>query len=223
MVHAVSNGVIPTADFNTISQNLLSFVPLPNSGLRGFDFSPVTAGKNNQTIARLDHTFSPKDSIWGYWLRQQAPQQRTLPFTGATVPGFGDEQQSHTNQATVAWNHSFGITTLNELRFRATRLDFVAVEPQQSTLPSSAGFTGINPQNSTAAGIPRISVRGLFNLGFSSNGRQPRVDSTYQVTDNFSVIVGKHALKMGFEGAAVHGSEPVLRREQRCVWIQQSR
>jgi hypothetical protein len=194
------NGVIPTADFSSISQNLLSFVPLPNDGLRGFAFSPVQVGKNDQTIARLDHTFSPKDTIWGYWLWQQAPQQRTLPFTGATVPGFGDEQQSHINQATAAWNHTFGTATLNELRFGITRLDFVAVLPQQSVLPSSVGFTGINPQDSTQAGIPRINVRGLFNLGFSSNGPQPRVDTTYQATDNFSVMIGKHALKMGFEG-----------------------
>src|ERR1019366_7518770 len=103
----------------------------------------------------------------------------TLPFTGSTLPGFGDQQQSHINEATVAWNHTFGGSTLNELRFGSTRFNFVAVSPQKVVQPSSLGFD-INSQFAAGAGIPRISVSGLFNLGFSNNGPQPRVDTTFQ-------------------------------------------
>jgi len=200
-------GVIPTADFDLISSNLLSFVPLPNSGTNSFLFNPVTVGLNDQSLVRIDHTFSSRDAIWGNWLWQRAPQNRTLPFTGATVPGFGDQSKSHINQATVAWNHSFGASTLNELRVGVTRLNFVAVDPQTVVAPSSLGFN-INPQDTAGAGVPRIRVRGLFDLGFSSNGPQPRVDTTYQLTDNFSKVVGKHSLKMGFEGRSFMVANP---------------
>ncbi len=107
----------------------------------------------------------------------------------------------------MAWNHSFGASTLNELRVGVTRLNFVAVDPQTVVAPSSLGFN-INPQDTAGAGVPRIRVRGLFDLGFSSNGPQPRVDTTYQLTDNFSKVVGKHSLKMGFEGRSFMVANP---------------
>jgi hypothetical protein len=200
-------GVIPAADFNPISKQLLTFVPAANSG-SFYKFSPVQVGLNDQTLVRVDHTITSKDSVWGTWLWQRAPQHRTLPFTGANLPGFGDQQQSTINQATLAWNRSFGSSTLNELRFGVTRFNFVAVQPQKVLLPSSIGFTGINPQDAAGASVPRIAVRGLFTLGFSNNGPQPRVDTTYQLTDNFSKAVGKHSLKMGFEGRSFMVANP---------------
>ena len=201
------NCVVPTADFSAVTNNLLPLIPLPNSGVNDLLFSPVTAGLNDQTIVRMDHTISSRDSAWGSWLHQRAPQHRTLPFTGATIPGFGDQSKSHINELTLAWNHTFGSTTLNEFRLGSTRLNFVAVEPQKVVLPSSLGFR-INPQNTAGAGVPRINLRSLFNLGFSSNGPQPRVDTTYQLTDNFSKIIGKHSLKMGFEGRSFMVANP---------------
>jgi len=200
-------GVIPTADFNTISNNFLGQIPHANSGDH-FTFSPFAAGLNDQAIIRVDHNFSPKDSIWGTFLYQRGNNQsRTLPFTGATIPGFGDQQTTKTYQPTIAWNHSFGVNTLNELRVGATRLDFAAVLPQKVVQPSSLGFD-INPQGTAGAGVPRINITGYFNLGFSSNGPQPRVDTTYQLTDNFSRVAGKHTLKMGFEGRSFMVANP---------------
>ena len=202
-------GVIPTSDFNPISANLMNtYVPLPNAAGNTFAFSPSAVGLNDQSLVRIDHTISSKDSLWGNWLWQRGPNQhRTLPFTGATVPGFGDQQTQTTNQGTGAWNHTFGTNTLNELRFGVTRLNFLAVSPQKIVLPSSLGFS-INPQDTAGAGVPFVNVLGLFNLGFSTNGPQPRVDTTYQLTDNFSKIVGKHSLKMGFEGRRFQVANP---------------
>jgi hypothetical protein len=192
-------GVMPTADFNTISNNFLPMIPHANSGDH-FVFSPVQAGLNDQAIGRIDHTFSSRDSIWGTILWQRGNNQsRTLPFTGATIPGFGDQQTSTTWQPTIAWNHTFGTNMLNELRVGMTRLNFQAVLPQHVIQPSALGFD-INSQDTANASVPRINITGYFNLGFSSNGPQPRVDTTYQLTDNFSKVIGRHALKMGFEG-----------------------
>jgi hypothetical protein len=98
----------------------------------------------------------------------------------------------------VAYSHTFGGSTINEARFGYQRFNFLAVQPVNPTLPSSAGFN-ISPQDPAGAGLPFISVTGLFNLGFSTNGPQPRIDQTYQFTDNYSKIIGRHALKFGFE------------------------
>jgi hypothetical protein len=194
-------GQIPISNFNPVSQSLMTkYVPLPNQGVRDFSFNPVHQDSEDQELFRIDHTISAKDTVWFYGLFDRNPTTDVLPFIGASLPGFGQTSQSHTQQYTAAWNHTFGFNALNELRLGYTRLNFVAVEPAQSVQPASVGFTGITPQNRQAAGVPTLNVSGLFTLGFSDDGPQPRKDDTYQLTDNFGKVVGRHSLKFGFEG-----------------------
>lgn len=194
------SGHIPAADLNPIALKLMNqFVPLPNNGLRQFLFSPITTGHANQLISRIDHTISAKDSLWVNWFWQTNPNEDTLPFTGSTLPGFAENAQRHIQQYTAGWTHIFNDRMLNEARFGYTRFNFLAVNPVDPVLPSSVGFTGISPNNTEAAGLPVISLTGLFTLGFSNNGPQPRIDQTYQVTDNFTMTRGRHTFKMGFD------------------------
>jgi hypothetical protein len=203
-----STGVIPSQDLNTVAVNLTTkFVPLPNLGTNQFTFSPVTTNSADQYIFRVDHTFGSKDTLTGYGYIQTNPTADTLPFTGATVPGFGDESKRHYKQFTLGWTHTFSSSVLNEARLGYTRFNFDAVEPQTPTLPSSAGFA-INPQDPAVAGLPVIGITGLFTLGFSSNGPQPRKDQTYGLTDNFTWVHGKHSFKFGIDDRRFHVSNP---------------
>ena len=123
----------------------------------------------------------------------------TLPFTGATVPGFGDGSVQHINQYTFDYVRQFSSTAVNDFELHWTRLNYKASFPQKTQLPSTAGFS-ITPQDTSAATIPRLSVSGFFALGGTSNGPQPRVDSNYQIEDNFSKVLGHHAFKFGWDG-----------------------
>ncbi|HEV2115779.1 MAG TPA: TonB-dependent receptor, partial [Terriglobales bacterium] len=76
--------------------------------------------------------------------------------------------------------------------------NFVAVNPVSPIDPTGYGFTGIIPQVSSGASLPVMALSGLFTLGFSANGPQPRIQNTYQVTDNFSKVWGRHSFKAGF-------------------------
>ena len=99
----------------------------------------------------------------------------------------------------LAWNHTFGPATLNEARVGYTRFNFAAVPPVDIVDPASVGFTGINVQAPQYESWPRTTVTGFFTLGFSTNGPQPRIDQTYQFSDNFSHIAGRHTFKLGFD------------------------
>ncbi|HEV2420025.1 MAG TPA: carboxypeptidase-like regulatory domain-containing protein [Terriglobia bacterium] len=194
-----SGGTIPKADLNPLALKLMNqFVPLPNAPGNGYSFTPSAASLDDQFIARIDQTFSSKDSIWGYMYWERNPVTDTLPFTGATVPGFSSVNQLHEQQYALAWNHIFNGSTLNEARFSYFRFNYNAVNPETPINPTSYGFTGIHPQNPAAASIPVINVVGDFTLGFSLFGPQPRLENTYQVIDNFSKIAGRHSIKAGF-------------------------
>jgi hypothetical protein len=203
---------IPTAAFNSIATGLVQkFVPLPNAANNQFLFNPTTQTVQDQGIARLDGNLTSKDQLWGVFVFQHSPSSDVLPFTGGTLPGFGDVSKRETHQFTGSWTHMFGSTTLNEFRLGYSRFNFDAVEPAQSVLPSTAGFQ-ITPQNTTSAGLPLVTVTGLFSLGFSSNGPQPRIDQTYQATDNFSKIIGNHSYKFGYEGRRFNVDNPFFGR-----------
>jgi hypothetical protein len=197
-------GVVPTSDYNPLAAALVQkFVPLPNCGTAGcnlFSFNPVTTLAADQFTGRLDQNLGAKDSLWFYGYANDQNTLNDIAFSAATLPGFGDKSAPYTKQFTSAWQHTFNLDMLNEFRVGYTRLNFDTGTPQKAVTPASVGFTNIFPQIPQGAGYPRMTITGYFNLGFTSNGPQPRKDQTYQITDNFTWIKGKHSLKFGYDG-----------------------
>lgn len=199
-----STGAVPTQLYNSLATQLATkFVPLPNcatSGCTLYSFSPVTTLAANQFIGRFDQNLGSKDSLWFYAYANDQHTLNDIAFSAASLPGFGDKSAPYTKQFTSSWQHTFSSNVLNEFRVGYTRLNFDTGTPQTLVTPSSVGFTNIFPQIPLGAGYPRMTVSGYFNLGFTSNGPQPRKDQTYQITDNFSLIKGRHTLKFGYDG-----------------------
>lgn len=203
-----STGIIPTQDFNPLSFKLMQqFVPPANSGT-DYLFNPTTTQKQWQYIYRIDEKLTNSDALWFYGLYQTTPISQTIPFTGATLPGFGSVQTAHVQQYAASWTHTFSPTTLNEARVGFTRLNFHAVTPANPLDPVAYGFTGISPQIPGGNGLPVMTVGTLFTLGFSSNGPQPRVQNVYQFVDNLSKVVGHHTIKIGFNSDVLQINNP---------------
>ena len=203
-------GHIPTTDFNSISAKLLStYVPRANQGSSLYNFNPIVNLTQDQGLARLDHVMA-HDALWVYLFFDHNPTAQTLPFLGSSLPGFGEVDSRERKNISADWTHTFSGSTLNELRASWFRFNFVSVGVQQVQQPSSLGFTGITPQFPQFASSPLLSLTGYFNLGFSTNGPQPRIDSTYELADNFSKVVGSHTLKFGFDGKRYNVWNPFL-------------
>jgi hypothetical protein len=193
-----SSGIIPTADINPIVQSLEKYIPAPNQPNNVFSFQPVQTLNQDQYIIRIDQNIGKNDLLWGTWFQESRPSTETLPFVGATVPGFSQVDQRHWKFVTLAWSHTLNDHMINELRAGYTRFNYNDVLPETPTLPSSLGFS-ITPQDPSLAGLPVMNIAGLFNLGFSQFGPQPRKDITFELVDNFSFNHGQHAFKVGFD------------------------
>lgn len=205
---AFPSGIIPTTALNPLALKLMNqFVPLPNAG-RNYNFNPTTTETSNQYLYRVDDRLRAQDNIWFYGLYQNTPSVDTIPFTGTTLPGLPENAKRHYQEYTADYTHTFSPTTLNEIRFSYLRFNFVAVNPVNPINPQAYGFTGINPQNAAIASLPVLNVNNLFELGFSSNGPQPRIQNTYQVSDNFSKVWGHHTFKAGFSGEGLQINNP---------------
>lgn len=192
-------GIIPTADLNPLSVKLMNqFVPLSNGPGNTYLFNPTITNSDDQLVYRLDEKLRERDTLWFYGLYETNPQTSTLPFTGTDLPGLPADEQAHTQEYTLAWNHALSPTALNEARLAYLRFNFDTVNPVTPMNPTSYGFTGITPQNPAVSSLPVMGISGFFTLGFSEDGPQPRVQNTYQLTDNFSKVWGRHNFKAGF-------------------------
>lgn len=176
-----------------------AFVPLPNCGGNQYCFNPITSTKTNQHIGRFDWTPRPNDSIWFYALSNKSTSANDLPFSGSTLPGFGDGSFPATKQFSASWSHTFSSDMLNEFRLGYVRLNFPTGQPQNVRQPKDVGFANIFPQLASGADYPDINLTGYFTLGGTTNGPQPRIDQTYQGTDNFSWVKGHHTMKFGYD------------------------
>jgi hypothetical protein len=192
-------GVLPAGAINSISKALLPGLPAANNGLYGLVFNETTSTSSNQYLGRIDFALNPKNQLSFVGIYQNSVVSNTLPFSGATVPGFGDGSLSEIQQYTFDYVRQISNTTVNDFAVHWTRFNFNSGSPQQTVLPSSLGFN-ILPGNAAAATVPSLSVLGAFTLGGTTNGPQPRIDQAYQLDDTVSKTFGHHQLKFGYDG-----------------------
>jgi len=203
---------IPTSGWNSVASKLITKFVLPGNfgapdanGQQDYaNFTPLNTYASDQGILRFDYTLSAKDSFWASSVFMSNPATSTLTFGGGNFPGFPSEEASHFKLFSAAWTHTFGANMLNELRGSYYRNPFAAVGVEKIDPPSNYGFA-ITPQD-PASGVPYIAVGDYFNLGFSFEGPQPRLDTNLSYADNFSWVKGNHTLKFGarFEQFRVH-------------------
>jgi hypothetical protein len=201
------NGQFPTASYNPISAKLLSqYVPTANDGLNGYNFQSLSTTTDNQYLGRLDFALNPNNNFTFVGIYDHVVNAQTLPFTGASLPGFGENNVETIQVYTFDYVRQFSSTLVNDFAVHYTRFNYQAVVPQNVVTPSSLGFN-ITPQDVAAASVPTIS-NGYFTLGFSTNGPQPRIDQNYMADDKVSKSFGRHNLKFGYDGRKFFVTNP---------------
>lgn len=220
-----STQVVPVQDFTLNASSALAdaywtqFVPAPTPGISNnrFSFNNNTVAATNQYLGRIDFDATTSDRVSFYGFMEPNRSTNTLPFTGASVPGFGQSGSRAIYQFIAGEDHVFSSNVLNEFKLIYNRFNFVAVQPTNPVLPSSfCGTTSggtkscfaINAQNTAGAGLPATRITGFFSLGFSTNGPQPRIDDTGELTDNFSYLTGNHSWKFGIDFRRAHVANP---------------
>jgi len=196
---AGSSVVIAPSNFNTIASTLANkYVPPGNAGSSlapEYNFNTANTGAADQGILRADYHISSADALYGTGIFQSSPSTASLGFGGSDLPGFGTIQAEHFKLFSASETHTFNSNNLNELRAGYYRLNFAAVEPAAVVSPTSVGFN-IFPNN-PQSGVPFMNLSGLFSLGFTREGPQPRKDTNVTAGDNFTRIFHNHTLKIG--------------------------
>ncbi len=215
------NGIIPTTCFDQTALDLLKqFVPLPNAkdGSAIFQGVPLGHERSNQFTVKIDHEFNKNQRLTGYYYFTQHYLEK--PFArfqagGATLPQFGDLTDERFQQLNISHTWTIGSTAVNEARFTFFREgQGTFLHPQHtnkvqdsctSAVPAGTCFSdpgnpdlGIHPVlGASREGVPFVSVSGGFSFGNNFEGELPQTGNTFQWSDNFSKVLGKHSIKFG--------------------------
>src|SRR6266850_700936 len=199
-------------------------ISLDSSGtLNGFQGVPLGHERSNQFTAKVDHQLTRNQRLSGYYYFTQ--HYLAKPFArfqagGATLPGFGDLTDERIQQLNVSHTWTIGSAAVNEARFTFFRegqgtflhpqhtnlvQDSCNIHPTSVTVAAADCFAnsanpdlGIHPRiGADREGVPYVNIAGGFSIGNNFEGELPQRANTFQISDSFGKVVGKHSLKFG--------------------------
>jgi hypothetical protein len=188
-------GQIPTSFFDPLAKNLLAkVIPRQNSGPGNFVSTPVQPNDSYQSTVKVDHqlTANQKLSAFYYFDDNRTQQQGG----GNNLPGFPTDFKLRTQNLSIRDLWLATPKSINEFEVGFLRTSNITVGAN-GKFPSSFGFTGISTSGSASDhNLPGMHIGGSFAMG-GTGGVGADVQNTYQLADNFSKLIGSHAVKFG--------------------------
>jgi len=157
---------------------------------------PIT-GK--EEIARIDHQFTDKFSIFGHWISDQSMQTfGTTMWSGDNMPSVGNTYGNPSYSSTIHATYQIRPNLLNEVAFNYDGNRIHILPAGVYSAPS--GFTFNRIFNSTNADdrIPDIHLSGSTGSYYQVNWLPwNNTADDYQIRDDVSWVRGSHQFKFG--------------------------
>jgi hypothetical protein len=203
------SNLIPQARWDPVSAKLSSLYPNPvtSSNTLNYFSNQRQRVSNDQYNLKIDHRIGDRDNFFARF--SSTSNTNILPST-LPPPANDPSIAKPTGRSWAASEtHTFAPTLLNELRFgyMETRLVQYIDTPRQF---DEYGIIGA-PNLPNVGGLPTFAVSGLTTIGSTGPAALPTpatgsgnfpIDKqgvTLQLSDNLSVVRGRHTLKIGAE------------------------
>ncbi len=200
-------GVIPQSAWSVPARHLLQYIPAPNTANGTFSTSNFDENlRDDKGAYRLDY-----NSRWGalsaYYFLDNFTLNNPYPVaqSGASVPGFNALYLGQAQLLSLGDTKTLGSTAVNEFRFTYMRdhndlgkpIGGLGVSLASQGFVTGEGTPGIVALNPQGEGVENV-IFNAFSIGTNANELR-QVNNTFQWLDNFSKVLGRHAMKFGFE------------------------
>ncbi len=203
------NNTIPACMISSNAVSLLTaggkyggIFPQPNSGafFKGGNNSPTDL---REEIARVDHTFNGKFSIFGHWISEQISQTYgTTQWSNDNVPSIADVFGNPSYSAAVHATHIISPRLLNEIAFNYNGNRIHIIPNNLVTAPSDFAFNRLFSGPNADDRLPAIALNGVTGSNYTANWTPwNNTADDYQIRDDVSWTRGAHQLKFGFSWA----------------------
>jgi len=196
------NAQIPTKVISPISTNVLALGAIPLGDGSGHFATSSNSQRltDNKMSGRVDAN-TRFGTLFGYYSFDQ--YSLANPYPVATVPGFGANTTGRTQAVDIGDTKTVGSNAVNEARIGFLRLkDFLnnPAATKTATLSglgfATAGTPGaITPLTPGIEGVPEMDFEN-FSIGVPSRVLG-LIENTFQGSDNYSLLIGRHSIKFG--------------------------
>jgi len=190
------NNQVPENQINPVSQNLLSFFPLPNAGTNLLSTTQTLRNDSDQFGIKVDHYLTAHDTLNFRYMFSQLSQLDPLSPGGASVPGFPVGEDQRAQNFVAQETHTFSPALIGIARLSYLRNKFLFGEREDHRSPSTLGFQ-YNPSLDVATGPPFIQVNGYATVGDPITGPRNTFEDVFDYSASLSWVRGKHELKFG--------------------------
>ena len=199
------HALIPLSAWSEPAKHLLQYIPQSSQGTNGFSTSAQNERlRDDKGAVRIDSE-TGLGAVSAYYSLDDYSLDNPYPTAqgGANVPGFSAVSLGRAQLFSVGVTKTLSANVLNDLHFSYMRFANNVGQPVGGVGPSLAsqgfvegvGTLGIVPLAPTIEGIENVALND-FTFGVDVTG-ETQVNDTYQVSDDFSRVVGKHTLKLG--------------------------
>ena len=203
-----SNGTNSITPNPTLTNILGLFQSLPGySGTSGtLDGTDLDKNRVDSFIVKIDHELSSSESLTGRYAL--ARSQQVFPLgglgfgAGSRLPEFAQTSPTRVQLVSLSWLSTVSASRINEVRFGYSRYRTSFAGLDANTDPASFGTAAFPFNMGTGKlGLPEIDFSGVFeNLGASGYSiPRGRVSQSFQFLDNFTLLMGRHSVKIGGE------------------------
>src|SRR6202453_2640047 len=200
-----SGNVIPTSLIASNATALLGagIFPAPTTASGQFiggNNSPTTVRKE---IARVDHEFTKKFSVFGHWVSEQTSQTYgTTQWSGDNVPTASDIFNNPSYSAVIHTTYVISPTLLNEAAFNYNGNRISMAPKGIYTAPQDFQFNRFFTGPDADHRIPSIDLSGSTGTNYTMNYIPwTNAANDYQLRDDLSWTKGAHQFKFGFSWA----------------------
>lgn len=201
------NNTIPDCMINANARSLLfaggkygGIFPQPTNAQGQFIGGNNVPTHVREEIARIDHQFNSKFSIYGHWVSEQISQSYgTTQWSGDNVPTIADTFNNPAYSAVVHFTHTISPNLLNEIAFNYDGNRIHMTPYGLVTAPAGFTFNRLFTGPNNLDRIPSINLSGSTGTNFTGS-YIPWNNSAndYQIRDDVSWTKGAHQIRAGF-------------------------
>jgi hypothetical protein len=198
--------VFPTGSIDPLAARLAALFPQPNVNINQYGFNylaePKKTASRNNADARIDHNFSPGDSMFGRFSYEDQPSFTPSPFQNVLDGGAfsdGTEDDSFLSVA-LSETHVFSPTLVNEFRLGYNRINSHRFQLNANqNVSEDLDFPGV-PYGPNLGGLPQLSFSdGTATIGSASFLPAVEKQNNYILSENLTWVHGRHNWKFGTE------------------------
>lgn len=197
---------LPTTAVTSFARKVLGDLPAPNTGgaaTRSNNYQQLTPNRNfnDKYDAKIDGQINQNMSGFVRW-----SQRKSNIFTQPDIPGLsGGNSNGFTRvlnqQVGAGFTWTLNPKTVIEARFGVSRTRAGKFPPLSGGLSMEAlyGITGLPTTPELTGGLTATTITGLSQLGRQATNPQFQNPTNYDYKLNISRLMGRHALKTGYE------------------------